>query len=115
MINSLQLQIHMTLINIRMPNNAQMCFDLLSALTQKDIYPTDDIYEYVFDFTETESPIKRFEVLGFEGANFVCVSGSVLINAVLSVFSALLINFLQYFTKKYYKVAAVRKLGMMLP
>jgi len=38
---------------------------VLTELTQKDKYPTDEIYEGMFNFTEKASPIEYFEILGY--------------------------------------------------
>jgi hypothetical protein len=54
-------------------------------MTQKDMYPTDEIYEATFNFTEKDSKIEHFEQLGYEGANFVLMTGSVLINILIPV------------------------------
>lgn len=102
-------------MNIRMPSNAYMCFDLLSQITQKDTYPTDDIYEVIFNFTETDSPIKRFEILGFEGSNFICLTGSVLINAITALISAFFIYFLQRCAMKNLRMACGGIFVKMIP
>ena len=47
------------------------------------MYPTDEIYEGTFNFTEKPSPIEHFEILGYEGANFITMTGSVFINILL--------------------------------
>ena len=57
------------------------------------MYPTDWIYESLFEFTESESPIEQFEDIGYEGANFMNLTGSLLINLIILVFLALSQNF----------------------
>ena len=47
------------------------------------MYPTDLIYGFIFNFTEKDSPYENFEFLGYEGANFIELSGSAIINIVL--------------------------------
>ena len=49
------------------------------------MYPTDEIFEEIFDFSATESPIKHFETLGYEGSNFIEMTGSVLINISIAI------------------------------
>ena len=61
----------------------------LSVFNQKDMYPTDEIYAIFFEFSETTSPIEHFEDLGYEGSNFVELSGSTLINLILPIIIAL--------------------------
>ena len=54
------------------------------------MYPTDIIFPLIFNFTEKEAPIEHFEVLGYEGANFVPLTGSAFINIGIAVLSALM-------------------------
>ena len=49
----------------------------LNESERQDMYPTDLIYPVVFNFTDTDSPIEHFEELGYEGANYVDMSGSI--------------------------------------
>jgi hypothetical protein len=49
------------------------------------MYPTDLIFGSVFNFTESESPYEHFEFLGYEGHNFVELSGSAIINLGLAI------------------------------
>jgi len=58
----------------------------MSVLNQKDMYPTDEIYPLIFDFSETESYNIKYEDLGYSGTNFVELSGSALINVILTIF-----------------------------
>jgi hypothetical protein len=61
------------------------------------MYPTDEIFEAIFDFTEKDSPIEHFETLGYEGANFVTMSGSLLINIIISLCLSLFLKIIDYF------------------
>ena len=45
------------------PGNVYVFNGYLSMLNQKDMYPTDEIFESMFDFSETDSPIEHFETL----------------------------------------------------
>ena len=35
------------------------------------MYPTDEIYPYIFNFSETKSPNPLLEFLGYSGTNFI--------------------------------------------
>ena len=50
------------------------------------MYPTDVIYGWFFDFSDSISPVDQFEDLGYEGANFMDLTGSLLINLGLTLF-----------------------------
>jgi hypothetical protein len=86
MLNTQAITIHLMLFrcSYTLPGFVCLFNKLLSNLNQKDMYPTGEIYPIIFNFTETESPIEHFEILGYEGANFVELSGSLLINIVLA-------------------------------
>lgn len=49
------------------------------------MYPTDEIFQYVFNFSESETINDQFEDLGYEGANFVELTGSLVINLILII------------------------------
>jgi hypothetical protein len=49
------------------------------------MYPTDEIFESIFNFTEKVSPNEHFETLGYEGANFISMTGSVIINILIAI------------------------------
>lgn len=48
-----------------------------------DVLPTENIYDYLLTFTETESFNQIFEDAGFEGANFIHLVGGLLIFLVV--------------------------------
>jgi hypothetical protein len=63
------------------------------------MYPTDKIYPIIFNFSESESVNELFEDLGYEGANFIELTGSLLINLLL-IFSSRIVLFVTNFTIK---------------
>lgn len=87
MLNTQQITIHLMLFKCQetLPGNVYVFNSYLSQLNQKDMYPTDIIFEEIFNFTETESPNEHFETLGYEGHNFIDMTGSVLINITLAI------------------------------
>lgn len=78
------------------------------------MYPTDEIFEEVFNFTETDSPIVHFESLGYEGANFIEMTGSVIINILLAVITAIMVRLANYIALKLKKFKFIRVLGSKL-
>jgi hypothetical protein len=78
------------------------------------MYPTDTIFPFFFNFTEKGSPIEHFEVLGYEGGNFVPLTGSAFINIGLAVLSAIMVHFIQFICRKLYKFEIARKIGVKL-
>jgi len=84
---------------------------VLTELTQKDQYPTDEIYEGIFNFTSKASAIEYFEILGYEGANFITMSGSVLINIMIPLVTYALHYILLKLTYRFKKVSCMKKLG----
>ena len=43
----------------------------------------DNINDFVFNFTETDSITDNFERLGLEGTNFIVLSGSLIVNVLI--------------------------------
>ena len=84
---------------------------VLTELTQKDQYPTDEIYEGIFNFTSKASAIEYFEILGYEGANFITMSGSVLINILIPLVTYALHYILLKLTYRFKEESCMRKLG----
>lgn len=73
------------------------------------MYPTDEIFGYFFNFTDSDSPIEYFEDLGYEGANFVDLTGSLIINIVLVIAYGIIQWVLFFFAKKLYMFEIVRE------
>ena len=105
------------------------------------MYPTDEIYGLLFNFTEkdyphesepieeveftgrrlTESSISPemasdgYSILGYDNSNFIPLSGSGLINIILAIVSMIIYNMVRYFCKKLYKFRIARKIGISFP
>ena len=75
------------------------------------MYPSDEIFALIFEFTEKDSPIEHFETLGYEGANFVSMTGSLLINICISVFLSIFLRVAEYLAKKLYRWKYPRYIG----
>ena len=77
------------------------------------MYPTDTIYGYL-NITESDSPIEQFEDLGYEGANFINLTGSLIINILVGLLAGVLISVALFFAKKLYMYEFVRKNALIL-
>ena len=85
MINTQQLIVHLGMVDVPVTGDALKFLEFMGELTQKDMYPTDKIYPQIFSFSETKSYNLRFEDLGYEGINFIELSGSALINISVGI------------------------------
>jgi hypothetical protein len=93
------------------PSNILLYNGYLAQVVTKDMYPTDEIYEVIFDFSESESPFEQFEDLEYEGANFLELTGSLLINLGLTSLIAIYKSLSLYCSKKFYMYEFMRKNG----
>ena len=78
------------------------------------MYPTDLIYGAIFNFTEKDSPIEHFEVLGYEGSNFIPLTGSAFINIGGAVLLTLALKVGNYICVKFYDRQIARVIGCKL-
>lgn len=76
-----------------------------------DVWPTDEIYEKIFDFSETEPYKDSYEILGYEHANFMGLIGSTPINILILLLSSIIIAILTKIALKHHKKAIVRSLA----
>ena len=115
MLSAQAIIIHLIILKVAstVPGNMQAFNEQLSQMNQRDMYPTDLLFG-VFDFTEKDSPIEHFEVLGYEGANFIPITGSAIINIVLFVLIHVARETARYACRKLYKCECARRLGIKL-
>jgi hypothetical protein len=92
------------------PGNTLRVFEFVCWLTQMDMWPTDEIYEQIFDFTETYPFQDSFEILGYENSNFMLLIGSSPINMLIVVIYALLAFIMIKIGRNYHKVDFVRRI-----
>ena len=116
MLAAQQITIHMMLFKCQQtnPGNVYEFNGNLAQLNQKDMYPTDEIFEFLFDFSETISPIEHFESLGYEGSNFIQMTGSLLINIAIAIVTALVMKFLNFMSVKCKRYPTMRRFGSKL-
>jgi len=95
-INSLQLTIHMPLINIPFPANAQILFQELIKIVTFDFLEIKDALgiEQEFDFTETFAYNDNFDELGYGTQNTVDLLGS--INFIIAILLTRILLFVLY-------------------
>jgi hypothetical protein len=94
------------------PSNMNSYNKKIANFVQKDMYPTDVIYGKIFEFSDSYSPIELFEDMGYEGANFLSLSGSLIINLIISSLTLLYKSVMLYFSKKLYMYERVREYGI---
>lgn len=113
MLNTQSITIHMMIFRCSqtIPANLQGFNYQMSEFTQKDMYPTDLIYGGLFNFTAKDSPFEHFEFLGYEGANFVELSGSAIINIGIAFGVSVFLNIVNWFCVKIYTIPLARKIG----
>eukprot|EP00347_Sterkiella_histriomuscorum_P009028 403342805 len=63
MINTVQMIVHMPLINIDFPANTMLFYSLLFEISNFQLVPSDDINTQIFDFSETEDTQQNFQLL----------------------------------------------------
>ena len=81
LINSMQIIVLTVLFSLIMPAHVDAYLVQIMKLTNMDIIPVDDYLQDMFDFSETESFNDKFKAAGYEGANFVLLTGPFLLIA----------------------------------
>jgi hypothetical protein len=72
----------------------------------------DNINEFIFNFTETDSINDNFERLGLEGTNYIVLTGSLIINIILLISSGLGMKLIQKNCVYFHKYKFARYIGM---
>ena len=88
-----------------MPALSNFYTKVMSEMNGKDMYPTEEIYEEYFNFTDKDPINDDYELLGYDSSNFIPLSGSLVINFVVIAVTAaslLLIDKLLLFGYKFY-------------
>ena len=63
LINSLQMVIHMPLLDINMPSNANYVFLMLISIVTLDLFPSEDVLNALFTFPDSIPFNDRFDNL----------------------------------------------------
>lgn len=114
MINTQQLIVHLGMVDVPVTGDALKFLEFMGELTQKDMYPTDKIYPQLFSFSETKSYNFRFQYIGYEGINFIELSGSALINISVGIQYALLSVSMIMACKALFKYSIFRMIAVKL-
>ena len=111
MLNAQQTIIHLATIKVAYPGSTLAVFEFCCWLTQMDVWPTDEIYEAIFNFTESDSFKDSFEILGYENSNFILLIGSTPINMIIVLIFALLAYIFNTIGRLYHKVDIIRRIA----
>jgi hypothetical protein len=83
----------------------------MSDLNSRDLFPTDEIYEWIFEFREQDSWSASFEFMAYEGANFINLTGSLLIVILFMILNAIISILINRCTRMCYLRRWARRLG----
>ena len=116
LVNTLQLIALTIFFDTLSPVNVQSVLINILKISNFDLYPTDQIYEKVFDFTETQPFNSLFEETGFESSNFILLTGTLFIFVLFYIASQILWNILimskkvkKYVNSKYFRFLPRKK------
>ena len=79
----LQLCALMVLFNVKTPANTKSILVKMLELSNFDIYKTEQLYNHIFSFIETEPYNQLFESAGFDTSNFIVGIGPIFISVVV--------------------------------
>ena len=57
--------VHLSLNDIPLPGNVAFFYSYLLNIASFDVFPTDDIFEWFFEFALSEPVTARFSALGY--------------------------------------------------
>jgi len=86
--------VHSALNNIAFPGNVAFLYSYLLKIASFDFLPTDDIYDWLFEFKSSEPVTEKFGALGYETKYFVKNMGTVFIVGVILAILLVLTLFL---------------------
>lgn len=77
--------VHLALNDIAFPGNAAHFYRNLLNVASFDVFPTDDFFDWIFNFKASEPVTARFGALGYETKFFVKNMGTLFIVGVIFV------------------------------
>jgi hypothetical protein len=83
MVNSLQIILSYQLLEVQMPGNVIMVLTNLASVASFDVFPTDDIMSFLFNFTPTTAPGVGFAAMGNENKSLTLYLGSAFLIMIL--------------------------------
>jgi len=91
--NTMQIIVHLPLLNISFPPNAQTISELFLTLASFDVIPHKVINEFIFNFDKLmEMKEARFEQMGYGENNFILNAGTSFWFLIIWILLALLIE-----------------------
>ena len=76
------------------------------------MYPTDQMYEAIFNFKDKDSPVEHFEFLGYEGVIFISLTGSIIINLLTPLILWTFQRFMACLARKFMNVKLFKTIGV---
>lgn len=77
--------VHLTLNDIEIPGNVAYFYGYLMQVASFNVFPTDELFDWLFNFKPSEPVTARFEALGYETKYFVKNMGVVFLVGVIFV------------------------------
>jgi hypothetical protein len=100
---------------MNLPGNAFSFRTQLQEINTKEMYPTEQIYGWIFTFTSTDPMNGYYYASGFESMNFILNSGSLMINLVSTILAQTLLYTTNRVCARYHENPTARYIGTMLP
>jgi hypothetical protein len=83
MVNSMQIILTYEILNLPMPGNVIMVMNNLADLCSFNVFPTDDIMDFLFNFTPTDPPGVGFEAMGNDSKSLTLYLGMAFLIMIL--------------------------------
>jgi hypothetical protein len=93
------------------PDIAREFEDVMSGMNQREPYDPGIVYDFFFNFTETDPLNVNFERLGLESLNYIDLTGAMFIDILTLVLANLLYNVIQKICKRNYTNYWARYIG----
>ena len=78
MVNSLQMLMSYSFLVVPMPANVALVMVQINTIASFDYLPTDTLFNYIFEFSETEMPFATtFEAMGVESPRLTLYLGTI--------------------------------------
>jgi hypothetical protein len=87
MVNAQQIILSYQLLNLPMPANVILVMTNLANICNFDIFPTERILVFFFNFTQTDSPGVGFSAMGNDNKSLILYQGSAFLVMILISFN----------------------------
>ena len=75
-------------------------FGYLIQIATFEMLPTDDLFEYLFEFNDKEPYSKRFELMKLDSKSLICTMGFMFIIMIITVISYVWLSMVSLANKK---------------